>query len=308
MSLSKLSIIVPLYNSEKYLENTIISLINQTYSNIEVLLIDDGSSDKSLQICQSYAISDPRIVIITKTNGGQASARNLGLDIATGKYITFVDSDDLLDVNTYKSCISYLENHNMIDVVQFPSFRNYSTKDQYLYRPKKMTISKDNLFNNWIVENNISWLVWDKVYRKDIFTDLRFENMFYEDNFMVAKILNKINNLAIIENGIYYYYRRFNSITTSSHSLKKEIDTQKVNWEIYNNLKKYDNTDVALIIVNEKILNTALSLSRNYNIVPTLFSKSDIKFKPLFVSKIPIKQKMKLLLFYYLGFKFVSKL
>lgn len=117
----KVSVIVPVYNTEKYLPECIDSIINQSYLNLEIILINDGSTDNSSKICDEYASKDKRIIVIHKANGGQADARNAGLDIANGKYITFIDSDDYYsDLNTLKYCIAELEQDKSICFVEFP--------------------------------------------------------------------------------------------------------------------------------------------------------------------------------------------
>lgn len=110
MSCPKVSIIVPIYNMEKYLGRCIDSILVQTHTNIEVILVDDGSTDSSPQVCDDYAKRDPRIKVIHKSNGGLSSARNAGLDIATGDYIGFVDSDDYISTDMYKVLAERLDN------------------------------------------------------------------------------------------------------------------------------------------------------------------------------------------------------
>lgn len=114
--MEKLSVIVPVYNAEKYLDRCIQSIINQTYSNIELLLVDDGSKDSSAKICDDYALTDKRIRVFHKENGGVSSARNMGLDMATGYYVAFVDADDYLFPKAYESLIgnSGVGNHTIM--------------------------------------------------------------------------------------------------------------------------------------------------------------------------------------------------
>ena len=110
---SLISVIVPVYNVEDYLDRCIESIINQTYKNLEIILVDDGSTDSSGKKCDEYALRDGRIKVFHKENGGVSSARNMGLDIATGDYIGFVDSDDLLEHNMYEMLLNNAEKHNV---------------------------------------------------------------------------------------------------------------------------------------------------------------------------------------------------
>lgn len=104
----KISVIVPIYNVEQYLSQCLDSIINQTYTNLEIILINDGSTDNSEKICNQYKLLDPRIIVIHKTNGGLSDARNTGIKIATGDYISFVDADDFIDKNMYKKLIQLM--------------------------------------------------------------------------------------------------------------------------------------------------------------------------------------------------------
>lgn len=123
------SVIVPVYNVEKYLARCLDSIINQTYTNLEIILVDDGSKDSSGQICDEYAAKDQRIKVIHKQNGGLSSARNAGLDIASGSYIEFVDSDDWIDKDTVKENLELIINENSNVVF----FNHYQVFDDHIY-------------------------------------------------------------------------------------------------------------------------------------------------------------------------------
>ena len=113
------SVIVPIYNTEKYLNQCIDSILDQTYKKLEVILVDDGSKDKCVTICDTYAKKDCRVKVIHKANGGAASAREAGMAIATGDYVMFVDGDDWIDTNTIELCIDKIEKNKSIDCVMF---------------------------------------------------------------------------------------------------------------------------------------------------------------------------------------------
>lgn len=297
----KISIVVPVYNTEKYLVACITSLKQQTYSNLEIILVDDGSTDDSWTICTQFAAVDSRIRTVQKENGGQSSARNLGLDMATGDYIAFIDSDDAISTDVLEKAMSKFEQDSKIEVVQFPVFMAYGTPGQYLnIKKKQLIVGKENLFREWIDKGNISWIVCNKIFRKEIFSDLRFQNMYYEDNFMVAEVLDKINCLQIMEEGVYYYFARENSTTTSPHSLQKELDTQIVNKRIYASLM-LTNLDRSKVIIQSKLLNVAKSLKFNYNVQSDISNlKKKIEVTGVFNSDLPWKEKIKLLFFKYI--------
>lgn len=131
-----LSIVVPIYNAKPYLADCVNSILNQSYSDIELILVDDGSSDNSGAICDEYARTDKRVKVIHKENGGQASARNMGLNIVSGQYITFVDSDDTIAVDSYAKNIELMERCKAdIDILQYPCYYMYGNDNSCIIKP-----------------------------------------------------------------------------------------------------------------------------------------------------------------------------
>ncbi|PXV63318.1 glycosyltransferase EpsJ [Dysgonomonas alginatilytica] len=128
-----ISIIIPIYNMEQFLGRCLDSVVNQTYTALDIILINDGSTDSSGDICNAYAQNDPRINVIHQANGGVSSARNAGLDIATGDYISFVDPDDYIELNTYETLIPYLDN-NSIDILRFNAYRKSEILNQLPFK------------------------------------------------------------------------------------------------------------------------------------------------------------------------------
>lgn len=241
MSSPLLSIIVPVYNAEKYLPACLDSLKNQKVKDCEFILVNDGSTDRSLKICIHYAQLDNRFKVFTKPNGGQASARNIALDNAKGKYIGFMDADDeLLDANTYKYCITKLEVYSKIDIVQFPYYRITETNEQIsssYFGPDLLLTQKKDFFEKTDVvtdyckqERKLSSGVWDKIFRREIFDDLRFANgRIFEDTLLSCDIFQKSTTILLIGNGGYGYFIRANSTTTSHRSVKAyrdQLDSQ----------------------------------------------------------------------------------
>lgn len=124
---SKISIIIPIYNAEKYLEKCLDSIVKQTYKNIEIICVNDGSKDNSINILSRYNKMDNRIVLINKENNGLSSARNIGLASATGEFVMFVDSDDWIDIDTCEKCLKIMNKYS-VDVVMFSYVREYENK------------------------------------------------------------------------------------------------------------------------------------------------------------------------------------
>lgn len=145
----KVSIIIPVYKVEQYLNQCVDSVINQTYKNIEVILVDDGSPDNCPEICDEYAKRDKRIKVIHKVNEGVSSARNIGLKSASGDYILFIDSDDWLEADAVKECISYAERYKDIGCVMFTYVKEYGENkyEKHIYSGDKEFLSKESFFN-----------------------------------------------------------------------------------------------------------------------------------------------------------------
>lgn len=164
-----LSIIVPVYKVEKYLRQCLDSIVNQTYENLEIILIDDGSPDNCGKICDEYAQRDNRIKVIHKENGGLSSARNIGTQIAKGEYITYVDSDDWLDKNMYSELISALEKYNL-DMVRCEAYTSDGINKEIIL-PKeeyknKIFYDKEILYRYF--DEFLCKVVWNAVYKKKL--------------------------------------------------------------------------------------------------------------------------------------------
>lgn len=210
MEIPKISIIVPVYNVEQYLSRCIDSILNQTFSDFELLLIDDGSLDKSSKICDEYALKDSRIRVFHKENGGVSSARNLGLDNVRGEWVTFVDSDDWVKNNYLKHFIanSY---HDLI-ICGHQKF-GCSTKTEILEEHNSIKVDS-NLLNIWdkhlLTHCFVYWFPWAKFYRNHIIqkNSIRFntEMIYSEDFCFVLEYLSCINEYKILTSTEYQYY------------------------------------------------------------------------------------------------------
>ncbi|MBO5142220.1 MAG: glycosyltransferase family 2 protein [Clostridia bacterium] len=234
-----ISVIIPVYNVEEYIRECLDSVINQTYKNLEIILIDDGSKDNSGKICDEYAKKDKRIKVIHKENGGLSSARNKGLDNAQGKYITFVDSDDYIPVNAiellYKNCISN-EADCSIGGVQ-------DIKDgQVVYvGPKKQCcLSKEEALKYFFVEKYFKCIACSKMYKKELIGTERFDETIrlVEDFYFTYNILKKVNKVSLNTKDIVYCYRiRSGSLMHQKYNKKfeNEIDYSE---NVLNDVKK----------------------------------------------------------------------
>jgi len=210
-----ISVIVPIYNVEKYLRKCVDSIINQTYRNLQIILVNDGSTDGCLNICKEYVSLDNRVNIIDKKNGGLSSARNAGMKVAKGSFFAFIDSDDWILETAFEKMIEKQKIHDA-DLVVCGKMNYIEKTNKYVH---------GNLFEQDIhcnKEDAIKLLLlksvsaWNKLYKRSIFEDISYpEGRIGEDSHIILRILNKCNNVEIIAEELYIYNVRANSIMSS---------------------------------------------------------------------------------------------
>ena len=209
-----ISIIVPVYNVKEFLVECIESLIAQTYENLEIIIVDDGSTDGSSELCDKLKYKDKRIVVIHQKNGGLSAARNSGLKIAEGEYVAFVDSDDSANPSFIKVLFRAAKTHNS-DIVVCGYDDNF---------PKEKTLTgKEATINLLLAQENIDILAWNKLYKKALFTDNHIKyptGKIHEDNLTTYKLYSKSNKVSFISESLYNYRKRKGSITNKD---KKEL-------------------------------------------------------------------------------------
>ena len=210
-----ISIIVPVYNVEQYLVRCIDSILHQTYTNLEVILVDDGSTDNCPSICDSYSIKDERIKVIHKQNGGLSSARNVGLDAANGEYIGFIDSDDFILPEMYEVLFRLIKDSNAdIGLCSFQRVDEEGNPlhgDDDIFEPE--VLSGGEALTAFMTKQWRYVIVWNKLYEASIFLNIRFpEGRLHEDEFVVHHVLNKCRRIASTSTAMYMYTQRSNSI------------------------------------------------------------------------------------------------
>lgn len=251
----EISIIVPVYNVEKYLKRCIDSILNQSFENFELILVDDGSTDNSGKIVDEYKSIDKRIRVIHKKNGGQGSARNRGLDIAKGNYIGFVDSDDWIHRDMYKCMYKFITEDNT-DIVQV----DHDIVKEYI-PDEKCNLSDieviciDNIIDKFTGCNPFEILPFifpvNKLYKKQIWKELRFpEGKFAEDLRVIYKIYFKVSKFKSIDFKFYNYYMSPNSSTRGEFNIKKLEDIEA--WEEM--FKFLDDNDLSINRCNLKAI------------------------------------------------------
>lgn len=214
---NKISVIVPVYKVEEYLPKCIESLLNQTYSNLEILLVDDGSPDKCGQICDEYAQKDSRIRVFHRENGGQSTARNLALDHAQGEYIAFVDSDDWCQPEMYARMMEAIKQNDADMAVCGITYESYFQKAE---KPAKARVL-DNLqtMKAYLQDPDIGPFLWNKLYKAKLWDDIRFIPMKQADDArIIHEVLGRSEKTVVIEDAAYMYLQRAGSAERNGFS------------------------------------------------------------------------------------------
>ena len=225
----KLSIIIPVYNVRQWLEGTINSVLNQTFRDFELILVDDGATDGSGALCDAFAAADSRVKVIHQENAGVSAARNAGLDAAQGEFVGWVDSDDIIEADMFQRLVSMAQSHNA-DIAQCQHDRacelNGSARTdavEILDGPsfvRRIFAKQGGAYTNQVA-------LWSKLYRKTLWTNIRFPvGMVYEDEMQTYKVCLKAKTIVETEDILYHYVKRENSIITDE-SHKKMLDKQK---------------------------------------------------------------------------------
>lgn len=284
-----ISIIIPVYNAEKYLGRCIESVINQTLKNIEIILVNDGSTDSSPKICDYYASIDNRIKVVHKKNGGVGSARNAGLDIANGLYIGFLDSDDYINKDMYELLYRELTNKK-VDICG--CFFNYLTKDNKLVvniteQEKKLCKTYNGrefleLLYKGNYANGICVSISNKLYKRKIWDNIRFTNTIYEDDQICTYIYMNNYKVSLIDSLSYIYVQAENSITNTKFSEKNLCFLDILDERI----RIFENEKIKNLYI--KTINLYLNINIEYyfkikNINPRFNYK---KYKKIYIKKL----------------------
>ena len=221
----KVSVIVPIYKVERYLPKCIDSIINQTYKNLEIILVDDGSPDNCPSICYRYAKIDQRIKVIHKENGGLSDARNAGLRISTGEFLSFIDSDDWINPTMYEVLVKNALQYNAqisvggVNVLLEEGQSYISLKSTFDESIQIECLNKIDSMKRFFTDN---WSAWDKIYKRDVHIGVAFpKGIINEDEAVALQVLNNCNTVVYTNEALYNYIKRPNSITSSAFSGRK---------------------------------------------------------------------------------------
>lgn len=221
MSKYKVSIVVPVYKVEKLLDRCVHSLLNQTYKNLEIILVDDGSPDSSGDICDHYSKIDTRVKVIHKLNGGLSDARNFGIEKASGDYIMFVDSDDYIDEDSVNVLVKFATQNNLdiacADAYRIIEFEGKENKERLIGEKSfSKVITGEEFLVKSIEDKNYSVAVWSRLYKTDLIKDKGTyfkKGIYHEDEEWSPRIMLKAKRISYIDYPFYYYVIRKNSIT-----------------------------------------------------------------------------------------------
>ncbi len=219
-----ISIIVPVYKVKEYIDECVQSIVNQSYKNLEIILVDDGSPDECPAVCDSWALKDSRIKVIHKINGGLSDARNAGLDVANGDYIAFVDSDDYIDPRMIQVLYEGIVLHKTdIEACKIYSLRNgcvteYDCNGNKIKDAKSVISSKDYL--RYYIGGQMENASWNKLYKRDCFASVRFrKGRNNEDFLMFYEMCKRISTIGFVDYFGYYYRQREGSIVHNAESM-----------------------------------------------------------------------------------------
>lgn len=319
----KISIIVPVYNASQFLDKCMESIINQTYKKLEIILVDDGSTDSSLEICNKYASKDNRIEVISKENGGAASARNLGIGYSTGDYIAFVDSDDYIESNMYKQMMNINEEYDC-DVVMCDCYKE-NEKEKYIfshniregYYDRDMLIKQ--YFPTLLMTNTVDYPPtisnWVCLFKREVIikNNIRYKEgmRFSEDLLFGSQIMYYANSFYYMKGKCFYHYVMNESSVTHTYYKDKWELMKKLYISIndfFGNIGDYDfqrQIDISLLFIVYHCIGNVKNSSelksiKTKNILKILNDK-DVRnmFKRLDINSLDVSYKLKIMTYLY---------
>ena len=289
-----ISVIVPIFNTQKYLNKCIDSICNQTYRDLEIILVDDGSTDDSGKICDEYAGRDERIKVIHKSNGGLSDARNKGLDVASGEFVAFVDGDDYIHHDMYAILLQTMNDYQAD--ITCCDYRKVSedeiiTEDSSI--GKCTSYSGEDVIRQIWNDNVKTVIQCNKLYKAEIFSNIRYPiGRYHEDTFVIHHILQKCKIYTVVEQKLYYYVQHSESIMSNFKIKRVEdaIDAYKERIDLFKKIGCQEGVSVTKKqIVNELMYIVDMQL-RSHDInaakqVQKIYRRYFGKYLYMFLSK-----------------------
>lgn len=292
-----ISIIINVYNCEKYIEKCVQSVINQTYKNIEIIIVNDGSTDNTLNLCKKF--DDERIKIINQENKGLSLSRNVGIENAKGKYLYFVDADDFIENDVIEYLYNLIKEHNvLISTCNTLDIYNYD----FVVKNKKENIeivSDKEMIRDILFSKNRAGVIWNKLIDRELFENIKFENRIINDVVVVYKILLLAKKI-VVSNQIKYYYLRHKESITGKNRDERLIDLYKGSIERFYYIKNIypefleNEIGLCLIIIYIYTQNKVNDFLKKENAIGLFNKIYSLKF---FISSVDINIKIKLFLF-----------
>lgn len=291
---SLISVIVPVYKVEKYVRKCIDSIICQTYSNLEIILVDDGSPDNCPKICDSYAEKDPRIKVIHKKNAGLGFARNSGLEICAGDFVMFVDSDDYLSLD----CVEVLyerivkDNSDIVIGKYIEIFENGQTNDKYCSWYTDCVLSRDEVLEGFGSHKAIAVVAWAKLYKRQIIKNISYPSLKCgEDAWVLQDIIRQCEKISLTGKSVYYYLQHSDSII---HSLddKRRLDNLNASLRLIHYLVQENQIKSASFFYYYSI-ECALSVSKSHDRLKYFKEYLDKKTRRTLLKEMNFKTKIK---------------
>ena len=313
-----ISVIIPAYNVEKYIEKCVDSITNQTYKNLEIILVDDGSTDNTGRLCDCFAKNDQRIKVIHKQNGGLSDARNFGIDIAKGKYILLIDSDDYVDSIIVEFLYNDLKNNNAdISTCLAQDFlENSKIKLKENGKNFNSVLGTESALENLMYLKNVTVSAWGKLYKKELFNNIRYpKGKLYEDLPTTYRLFSNAKIVSMNTKKLYYYLIRKGSIMNSKFTKKRmdslyfaKEETEFIKKHFPNIIKSAINKEFMEAIYIAKII----PLEKKYLIERKELASTFKKYRKIIINdkKSPNKTKLYAFssLFGIVGIKFLSTL
>ena len=303
-----ISVIVPIYNVEDYLSVCVESICQQTYSNLEIILVDDGSTDSCPTICDEYGKIDDRIIVIHQANGGLSAARNKGLSVATGEYVAFVDSDDWISRNMYAVMMQALLKTGL-NIVQVKHTESYGREVEFDYSPTlkyKVIDSKKALHGLYGREFIDYIVVWNKLYKKSLFDNITFPvGKINEDEFINYKLFWNESQIVILPYRLHCYRQRPNSIMSQGFNVRKldGLEALEERIRFFDNQKEKTLRIKTIGYYNEKIFDLYEDAKRKGAKKSLLFDLYRRLFRyamPYLLSSVSDNQKKRMLMCFLL--------
>lgn len=219
----KLSVIVPVYNAEKYISRCLDSICKQTYENLQIIIVNDGSTDKSFQVCREYQTNDMRIELYSQQNSGVGAARNTGLSNVKGEYLTFVDADDYLDLNAYEIAMNRINEADALFFAYEEKYLSNRINRKMIPQTEGVVNSEEALYQCFLPVGYFT-SVWNKIFKADIAKRVYFKEVFKisEDEIWLVEVLKKTNEIILIKDVLYNYVQNSESTTHTDFKINNK--------------------------------------------------------------------------------------